>query len=808
MEQVLKKSIFLFAYLLFASYSYANNALTVVKGQDVKGIVIDANGSAPVEFATVALYAEPAHTLYSGGITNESGEFVIKNVSSGSYSLEIAYVGYITTSKEVTVSDALVNLGKIRIKQDVKQLAVVNVVADRASVDYKIDKKVVNVGQQLNALSGSAIDVLENVPSMKVDIDGNVSMRGSTSFTVLIDGRPTPLEASDALRQIPASSIENIEIITNPSAKYEPDGASGVLNIITKKNSLNGFSGIYNLFIGVPKRMGGDFILDYRTGKWHFFGGVNGRINESESESDRMRYVETDNVRNYTISTGKSHRVNNGWGLNGGADYQLTETSVLGFNFRYGNHTNDNDNKMDYQVFSLPGTDTVFYTSNGNSSHGGNFNSLGLYYSKKFDGEEHTLDVQVNLNGRDNDEESENNMIDTKGNIYYGQKNNQTGPGNGYRFKIDYVRPVSDVSKLSIGAQGRINPSDDKYAVSMYDTIKNEYVYQDEYSYETKYLRQTYSVYAMFASQLGKFGYQGGVRGEYTYQDLELSGDNGKYHYAEPTFFPTIHLSYEMPADQQVMLSYTRRINRARPWQLQPYLTWQDAYNVRRGNPDLEPEYVNSVDFGYQKKFGDNFIALDAYYRLTENKIERIQTIFEGYNDVILNTTRNVGSDYATGAEITFNYSPIIWYQLNIMGDVYDYKKEGVYDGVDFSQHSFNWNVRVNNVLKFTNNSRMQVDFNYRSKSVTSQGYNKPFFSTNVAYKHELFDRKLTATVQARNVLNTIKRESVTDGPGFHSTNVFKPQWPSISIMLSYKMNNYKVRDDEEQDNAEGDFGM
>ena len=789
----------------------AMGGTAMAAGKTVKGVVIDGKSGEHIEFATVALYKAADHALFSGGITDAKGAFEIKNVPAGSYTFEIAYVGYTTVSQPVEVADADVNIGRIKLQPDVKQLATVDVVYDRAAVDYRIDKRVVNVGQQLNALSGTAIDVLENVPSIKVDIDGNVSLRGSSSFTVLIDGRPTPLDATDALRQIPASSIENIEIITNPSAKYEPDGASGVLNIVTKKNSLNGFSGIFNAVAGIPTRLSGDFVLDYRSGKWHVFGGANGRINESRNKSDRTRWVESDSLRSWTLSNGKSHRRNNGWGLNGGADYEIFENAVLGFNFRYGHHTNDNDNRMDYLTYSeingVVQNDSSTYVNNGNSGSGGGFHSIGIYYSQQFDGNtEHSLDIQFNMNGRDNDSESENSMEDTEGNITYGQKNVQSGPGNGYRFKIDYARPLGGLSKLSLGAQGRFMPSDDKYEVEMYNTQSKSYERKDDYSYETKYLRQTYSLYAMFASEWGNFGYLGGLRGEYTYQNLELSGDNGTYHFSDLALFPTAHISYELPADQQVMLSYTRRINRARPWQLQPYVTWQDAYNVRRGNPELEPEYVNSIDFGYQKKFGDNFVAVDAYYRLTQNKIERIQTIYEGYNDVILNTTRNVGEDYAAGAEITLNYSPVKWYQLNLMGDVYNYRKEGVYDGIDFSQHSFNWNARMNNVFKMGNNTRMQFDLNYRSKSVTSQGYEKAFFAASFAVKQELLDRKLSVTMQARNIFNTIKRERVTEGPGFYTANTFRPQWPNLSITLSYKMNNYSARDEDGESAPEGGF--
>lgn len=801
---VLKKILLLTLTLLTTTNIFATD--TAPKKKNITGTVIDKRDGKPVEFATVAIYTVADHSLINGGITDEKGVFAINNIAQGNYQIEIAYIGYTTTIQTITVDATDLNLGKINLAVDEKMLATVDVVADKSAVDYRIDKKVVNVSQQLNALSGMAVDVLENVPSIKVDIDGNVSMRGSSSFTVLIDGRPTPLDANDVLRTIPASSIENIEIITNPSAKYEPDGATGILNIITKKNALVGLSGVLNVSAGIPKWFGSNFTLDYRSGKWHVFGGAHVRAHENESQFDRERWVGIDTI-NYTISTGKSIRSGKGYGFNGGFDYQIGEKTNLGVNFRLGFHDNDNASEMAYKRYFSYGTDTNFYDSYSNSSHGGNYRSIGMFLHKDFEEDEHELDIQVNYNGRDNSDESENYQYKTDGSIDYGQVTEQSGPGGGLRFQIDYTRPLGGPSKLSAGAQGRFQPSTDEYSVSRYDTASKELIHQDKYSYKTDYLRQIYSIYAMFSSEWGNFGYQGGLRGEYTYQDLKLSGENGSFHLAKPALFPTLHVSYQLPADQQVMLSYTRRINRARPFQMQPYVIWTDAYSVRQGNPDISPEAVNSIDFGYQKKFGSNFVALDVYYRITQDKIENVQRFYEGHSDVIMHTIANVGTDYATGAELTLNYEPIKWYQLNLSGDLYDYRKEGKYNGEDFSQRSFNWNVRMNNIVKIGNYTRMQIDLNYRSKSVTTQGYEKAFFTVNAGVKCEMFDRKLSTTLQARNVFGTIKREGVSEGTGFYNRNKFKPQWPNISLMVSYRLNNYKDRSNGGGDENGSDMG-
>jgi outer membrane receptor protein involved in Fe transport len=287
---------------------------------------------------------------------------------------------------------------------------------------------------------------------------------------------------------------------------------------------------------------------------------------------------------------------------------------------------------------------------------------------------------------------------------------------------------------------------------------------------------------------------------------MEMVKTTQTYHFEKPGLFPTIHFSYKLPADQQTMLSYTRRINRPNPWQLEPFKTWTDAYNTRIGNPNLVPEYINSIDFGYQKKIGANFIALDAYYRITENKIERVQSkdsILNNSGFVILNSFENVGTDYSLGAELTFNYSPYKWYQVNLMGDLYKYREKGTLNGEDFSQHSFNWTIRMNNIFRIGSSTRFQFDMNYNSRTVTAQGTEEGFFTASVAAKQDFFKRKLTATLQLRDILGNVKRESTSQGIDFYNHNLFKPDSPQVMLTISYKINNYKVK--REKQNGEGE---
>lgn len=781
--------------------SYANNSTSAArKNGSVAGTVIDAQTNEPVEFATIALYKQPDNKLAGGCITDMDGKFSLKDIEHGEYRVDIAFVGYKTKNININLTDANPNsnLGKILLKQNAQELGEVNVVADKAAVDYKIDRKVVNVSQQLNAISGTAVDVLENIPSIRVDVDGGVSLRGSSSFTVLIDGRPTPLDASDALAQMPASAIENIEIITNPSAKYEPDGASGIINIITKKNALSGLTGVVNGIVGYPGRLGTDFTLDYRHKKWHLFGGANIRNGKNLNESEGYRWLSDSITTNYTESNGESTRKRKNWGVNGGADYSFTERTNLGFNVRFGSFTNNNNNTRDYLKYTNFG-DSSQYKNVALSDNNGKFQSLNIFYKQTFeDNKEHILEAQVSVNNNHRESISDTETKTSTDQITEGIENETLSDGQGVRFKIDYVHPTIGTQKLSLGAQGRISPSDQDFIVNYYDTTTNGYVFQPNYSYETEYLRQTYSVYAIYDGEWGQFGYQLGLRGEYTYQDLKLSNGNGNYHFEDPAVFPTIHLSYNANSDLQMMAGYTRRINRPRPFQLSPNLTWEDAYNVRQGNPEIAPEYINSFDLSMQKKLGTNFISLDAYCRITENTIERVRQVYS--NDVILHTIANVGTDYAIGLEGTINYSIGKIYQVNLMGNMYQYQKKGELLGQDFSQSSFNWNMRLNNVFKFPTNTKVQMDFDYFSKTVTSQGTNGGFFSASVAVRQEMLDRRLSATLQMRNALGTMKFENTTSGTGFYTSNTFKPSWPQFNLTISFKINNFKLNFDDEDD--------
>jgi len=762
---------------------------------NLTGYVYDESVNKPLEYATIALINLENGSVVNGTISDESGYFQLKNINPGVYRIEITFIGYekeVIEKIEITNKNRKIELGQVMISPASESIDEVVVTADRPTMTYKIDKKVINVSQQHTSASGTAVEILENVPSVTVDIEGNVSLRGSQSFTVLIDNKPTVLDPSDALSQIPASAIENIEIITNPSAKYDPDGTSGIVNIITKRNKMQGINGVVNLNAGMYDRYGGDFLINYRKEKFNVYVGadLNTRNMYGSRETESRTY--NNDTTSYILSDGEFNRGGTSYSFRGGFDYNFNAFNTLSFEARYGKRDYVSDNETNYHEYINPGTFDEYYISKEESERGGDYLSLNLSYIRKFNKKGHELYALVNYSRRDFDSESVNRLINENNNIVSGQKSIESGPREPLRFQLDYTLPLSETNKFEAGYQSRMSDNTEKAEMFMYDTSAAvmDFVFQDQYSNTSNYRRSIHSLYAIYSGELGNFGYQGGVRGEYTYRDITIDETDENFNIDRWDIFPTVHVSYNLPKENQLMASYTRRIDRPRGWYLEPFLTWSDAYNVRRGNPGLDPEYIDSYELSYLNKFGRNSFSFEAYYRVTHNKIERVRSVYS--ENIFLSSFENVGKDYALGIESMLGLDLQKWWHLDLMGNLYDYRVEGQLGARDFSESSFNWNIRFNNILRFGDNSRLQFNAMYNSPTISAQGERSDFFMTNLAYKHDFMKKAFSATLQVRDVFATMKHSSTYSGDDFYSYSYFEPNTPFFSITLTYRINNYR----------------
>lgn len=794
--------------ILLSINSFSEDITGDTKGT-LKGFVYDTDANQPLEYATITMIRKRDNQIINGTISDQTGFFKIKDVEYGMYDIDITFIGYKTKSLEniaIKPNNKDIDIGKINLDPAVESIGEAVVTADRPTMTYKIDKKIINVSQQHTSASGTAVEILENIPSVTVDIEGNVSLRGSESFTVLIDNKPSLLDPSDALNQIPASSIESIEVITNPSAKYDPDGTSGIINIILKKNKLQGASGVINTNYGSNNSIGGDFLLTFRKEKFNFYLGAdyNNRIMKGTSNNENI--TTSNDTSYYVFSDGEFSRSRLTSGIRGGLDFNLNALNSLSFGVRYGERSRGGSSDYNYSEWTNPSISSItdFYKSKGDSESSGNYYSFSLDYVHRFLQKGHMLTGQFIYDGEDSEDKDISELVDLNNVLSSGQISEEKEPEQEYRIKLDYTLPVGEKNKFEAGYQGRLSSSESENKMYLYNTTSGEYDFMSNFSHTVDSKRDIHSLYSIFSSEIQSFGYQIGLRGEYVDRKISLVGEDQDYILNRWDLFPTIHVSYNFPKDIQVMTSYTRRIERPRTWYLEPFITWSDAYNVRQGNPGLDPEYIDSYELSFQKKFGRNVFSVDGYYRVTNNKIERVRTVYEGYDNVFLSSVENVGKDYSFGTEIMFALDLFKWWHLDLMGNIYDYMIEGQLYGEDFSEESFNWNTRFNNTIKLAKSTRLQINGIYNSATVTAQGKSEGFVMANLALKQDFFKNKLSATLQIRDLLNTAGHKFTSEGPDFYSYRDFSPYSPMYSITLTYRINNYKPDRKGNKDSGEG----
>jgi outer membrane receptor protein involved in Fe transport len=802
------KRLFFTSLLLFVSFMWVfsqpspSMPTSLPSRGIVVGKIIESGSKVPLEYANVAIYSVKDSSLAGGGIADAKGFFNVPNLAPGVYYLDAKFIGYERTVKnniKIGSDKFNVDLGIIELIPASANVDEVKVVAQDRPIVYEIDKKIVDPSQFPTAANGTAVDVLSNTPSVSVDIEGNVSLRGSSNFTVLIDGRPTPFTAADALEQIPASTIRNIEIITNPSAKFDPDGNAGIININTKKSKMTGFSGIVNANADTYGSLSGDFLVNFKTGKFNFFVGGNKADRKGMGQSDQLNITYgSDTVT--TTSSGENDRGHNSWSTKAGVDYYINDRNTLSFTANLNGRSRLNSGLNDFVESSTSGYLLNTLTESNSEGDGRNV-ALNLDYKRTFEKEGAELTAMLYYsNGTDNElsyfEQFLNDTI-----LYNGQKNWEYGDEDQTRFKLDYVYPFTAKMKLEAGYQALLKNEYGWNDVHWY-TVTDDYepLKSSLYYTDSDFKQNIHALYATWSNSGKTFGYQLGLRAEYTDREITYSGSTEDYKIDKWDLFPTIHLSFNLSEKQQFTTSYTRRIQRPRGYFLEPFKTYTDAYNIRQGNPGLENEYVDSYEMGYQLQLDEGFVSAEVYHRQINNKIEQVSSVYS--ETVMLQTFSNIGTDYSTGVELMLNYRPTKWWSLNLMGNLYRYQVVGKLYGEDIDQLSTNWNSRWSNTFNITKTTKLQVDAMYNSPTTSAQGRRDGFMFTNMAVRQDLFKNKLNVTLSVRDVLNTAKFGFVSSGAGFYNKSSYDMKSPVFSLSLSYKINNYKKK---QRNNANGE---
>ena len=568
---------------------------------------------------------------------------------------------------------------------------------------------------------------------------------------------------------------------------------------------LKGFSGTANLNGGNFGRYGAGALINYNKKKWNVFFGADINHGKRPGMSFSSRKTISNDTTFYTESEGERNGQRHFWILRGGIGYNLSEKDVINAEFNYGFFSSERTAIQDFTEWVVPGDRLNQYISNEAGRRSGNFYSFNVGYRHDFKLKGHYLTADVSYRSREGDDTSTNELIDAAGDISSGQINTEEGPGNELQLNLDYVLPVNENSRIEAGYQSRIDDSSDATSLSVYNTENGEYELQPEYTNNTNYKRNIHSLYGIFASESEKFGYQLGLRGEYTYRVINSLVYDQEFIIDRLDYFPTVHTSYKLPAEQQVMASYSRRIERPRGWWLEPFITWEDAFNVRQGNPDLMPEYIDAMEIGYMKGLGEHSLTFEGYYRITSNKVERIRSVFS--DNVMLERPENVGKDYALGGEMVLNLSLFKWWKADISGNFYQYRLEGAVEKQVFNREIFNWNSRLSNTFRFGEGTRIQLNSRYNSRTVTAQGERGDYFTADIAVSQEFLNKSMTAIVQVRDIFGRVIRDGFESGLDFYSYNESYNLAPRVAVTVNYRFNNFKRQRGGDMDGDGGGGG-
>ena len=800
---------------LFTSFIFAQTEVTVT------GTVLDKDVNQPLEYATIVFFSKKENKIITGGITDASGNFSI-TVPSGTYDVSVEYISYKTKSIPNKILNKDTDLGILGIAIDVESLGEVEVIAERTTVEIKLDKKIYNVGKDLTVRGGTVSDVLDNVPSVSVDVEGNVSLRGNENVRILINGKPSGLvglNSTDALRQLPAESIERVEVITSPSARYDAEGTAGILNIILRRSKLQGLNGAITANAGHPTSAGISGNINYRTGDFNFFNTTGYSYRESPGRSltetqyfnrvfDDNGNLISDDPDTFLNETRKTDRQSEGLSTNFGVEWYITDTASLTTSIVYRN--SDEENNTTNTIDRL---DTDGSLINRSFRFDPEFEDdktiqYALNFDKQFGGNSQhklTFDFQYETN-----DETEKSLISQDGNDAERVKTIQEQ--NEVLLQADYVLPIGENSQFEVGYRGNFNELDTDYTLEFNEN--GDFVLDTDVSNNLIYKEQINAVYSQFGSKIKtKFSYLLGLRMESTRISINQLTTNDLQKKDYIGLFPTVNLGYEISDKQSLQLGYNRRISRPRSRFINPFPSRSSATNLFQGNPDIDPSYSNKVDLGYLNRFGKVTLNSSIYYErgtdaftfITEDTGETA-TVNGTEVPVIRRSPINLATNDRYGFEFTLTYRPTKDWNINGNFNLFQSITEGFYNGVDYGAENLSWFVRLNNKYTLPGNIDWQTRLFYMGPREDAQNKSKGMFSTDLAFSKDIFKDQASIAFNISDVFNTRKRVTDSFTSTFDSYSEFQWRQRSFNVSFTYRFNQQKKQQrDRSQNNGGGD---
>ena len=808
---MIKNTALLFILFLFTLTSFGQTRQIVLSGT-----ITESENSEPLPYATVSVYNRNGD-LADGGIADENGIFKL-NVSPNDYSLNFEYIGFESITTDVKRYTNNTNIGTIKLVSSVESLEGVDVVGQSAEVEIRLDKRVYNVGKNNLIRGGTVSDVLENVPSVSVDIDGNIELRGNNKVRILVDGKPSGLiglGGIDALTRLPAESIEKVEVITSPSARYQAEGTIGIINIILAKRFLKGLNGVFNLSTGKNDTYSGSANLNYRKGKFNFFtnSGYSDRTNKGRAVQNNVYTNPLESVDRY-VEERLFDRRRQGFNVNVGLDYQMTEKSSLTMSYlmneRDGFDTTINEQSQ-YQI------DEVLVTNRyENEIDREDSNQFSVDFEHKFNEQGHKLTATLQTEKNDETETSDINSFFENGQPSDDSEINTTVESQDRNLaQIDYVYPIDKNTQFEAGYLGTDNKRIIDFEVEIIDENGTATI-DENLSNVLDFEQEVHALYTQYGKKFNAFSFLAGLRFENTRVFVEQLDSNTPINNDSYNgYFPTLNLGYEISPTASVTLGYNRRISRPNAWTLNPFQSRSSKTSYFQGNPKLDPSYSNGIDIGYLKQFKKVTLNTSVYYRKSTDAISRVaivtdETVFVNgiETPVIRRLPINLGTVEQFGVEFNTSLRLIKGMRTNASVNFFRRIEEGNYQGASYDTDNTSWSGNLSNSYRLPFAIQSQFSLRYRGPDESSFGKSKGFLYTDLALSKDIFNDKATLNLRFSDLFNTGKYDYQTTTPVAVTDGIYQRREPTFTLTFTYRFRQKKNRQRGRRGSyGQGDFG-
>ena len=810
--------LILFSFFLSISV-FAQNQI------ETTGKVLDASSGSPLEFATV-VFIDSDNNMVNGGITNHEGAFNIK-VPAGTYTVRYEFISFETKElKNQVINKYNRELPTVTLALDSGLLDEVVIRAETTEVQIHLDKKVYNIGKDLTTSGATISDVLDNVPSVSVDVEGAISLRGNDNVRILINGKPSALagfDSTDALRQLPSEAIESVEVITSPSARYDAEGTAGIINIILKQENTLGVNGSVRVNAGDPLNAGVSTSLNLRANKFNIFNNTGYNYRESTGESYTFNeYLDANRDRPFVNEEGENLRWRRGFNTHLGVEYFINDQSSItaaGF-LRIGNNDNRSTNLT--EEFDRNQNLGKARTREENGKNKDNNMQFSLNYQNRLDeeGQKLTADFQYDRSKRDGRSiiEEYNTLPEE---LLPGERINDLNTRDNFLVQVDYVLPIGD-KQFEAGYRGDFSNSVTDYQVDDQTSPTSDYITNNDLSNIFDYTQNTHALYTQYGDRFGDFSVLLGLRMEATKLKGEIDGeaDASDVDYSVYDFdkdylglFPTVNINYEIDETQSFALGYNRRINRPRRWFINPFPSRSSESNIFQGNPSLDPAYSNTFDIGYLKRWEKFTFNASVYYQVEDDSFEVISEdtgeVTSNGIPIIRAIPINLSTNKRYGFEASFMYNPERWLRFNGSFNLFTFQTEGDFNGIDYGAKDNSWFTRLSSKVTLPGKIDWQTNAFYRGARKNAQTETDGMFSLDMALSKDVLNGNGTIGINARDLLDTRKRKSYTVTETFISDREFRWMPRSINVSFTYRFNQSKQdmqRSSRRQNGVNGDF--